>query len=176
MMKQTIKRVEDETKMKMFRRNPEDAYLLMNMRAPSSRDEFVSWNYVQKILYRPVKAHLYLVSPYICIFNTPEKEIEFYDAEGNYSYKLSLQVDKVNDGRWTMDIEIDRVTSSVYTTFLRNGSCSLYEIDPDNGNLKKRLTLTHPFPEKIRVYNNWVYYLFDVSAEADNKVLFRQKL
>ena len=174
--RKTIARVEDEKKIKMTRRNQEDASLLMSMRPPDSRDDFVTWNYVHKILYRPVKAQLFVIGNYTAIFNNPDRQVEFYDNQGNFSYKLALQVEKINDGRWTQDIVIDRTSDKIYTTFLRNGTCTIYEIDPNNGNLKKRLSLTHPFPEKIRVYNGWVYYLYDESAEADNKMMFRQKL
>ena len=176
MMKQTLTRVGDEEKLKMKRRNNEDAYLLRIEKPPDSRENFVTWNYVHKILYRPVKAMLYQVGQYTCIFNTPGRQVEFYDHAGNFSYKLLLQVEKVNDGRWTQDVEIDKTSDKVYTTFLRNGTCTLYEINLNNGGLIRRLSLEHAYPEKVKVYNGWVYYLYDLSADADNKMLFRQKL
>ncbi|MEI6436306.1 MAG: carboxypeptidase-like regulatory domain-containing protein [Bacteroidota bacterium] len=176
MMQQTLAHVTDEEKLKMQRRNNDDAYLLMSARPPESRNDFVTWNYVHKILYRPVKAMLYQIRLYTCIFNNPEKQVEFYDQSGNFSYKLSLQIEKVNDGRWSQDIEIDKTSDKVYTTFLRNGVCTVYEINLNNGVLIKQLSLQHAFPEKVRIYNGWVYYLYDLSSDADNKMLFRQKL
>ncbi|MEI7498908.1 MAG: carboxypeptidase-like regulatory domain-containing protein [Bacteroidota bacterium] len=172
-VKQVIAQVTDEKKMKMLRRNPEDASFLMNNGHPDSREEFVSWNYVHKILYRPIKTALYKIGNFICIFNIPKREVEFYDMEGNYSYKLALKIDNVNDGRWTGDVLIDERSEKVYTTFVSNGQYSLFEIYLNSGILKKRLTLFHYFPEKIRVYNDFVYYLYDVSSDPDNKMLFR---
>jgi hypothetical protein len=176
LMQKTISRVGDEKKLKMKRRNPEDAYFLMSARPPESRDDFVTWNYVHKVLYRPVKAMLYQVGSYMCIFNNPEQQVEFYDHEGNFSYKLSLRIEQVNDGRWTQEITIDKFSEKVYTTFLRNGVCTIYRIDLNSGILIRQLSLVHPFPEKVRINNGWVYYLYDLSAEADNKMLFRQKM
>jgi hypothetical protein len=174
--KQTITHVKDEKRMKMFRRNSDDAALLMQATQPISRDDFVTWNYVHKILYRPIKTALYKIGSFICIFNTPDRQMEFYDSGGNFSYKLALKINLVNDGRWTSDILTDGHTEKVYTTFISNGQYGIYEIDLNSGILIKRLTLFHYYPEKIKVYNNFVYYLYDVSADPDNKMLYRQKL
>jgi len=176
LLKSPIARITDEKKMRMLRRNAKDAQLLESSVQPDSRDDFVTWNYIHKILYRPVKTALYRIGEFTCILNTPDRQIEFYDFEGSFSYKLALRVDRVRDGRWTNDIVIDEVTKKVYTTFISNGQCNLYQIDLNSGDLKKRLTLFHDFPEKVRVYDSSVYYLYDVPGEQDNKMLFRQKL
>ncbi len=174
--KQAITQVKDEKKMKMVRRNADEAALLMQDRPPISRDDFVTWNYIHKILYRPIKTVLYKFGNFICIFNTPDRQIEFYDSQGNFSYKLALKTDRVSDGRWTGDILIDEQTEKAYSTFVSNGQYGLYEIEINTGVLKKRLILFHYFPEKIRVYKDYVYYLYDEPADPDNKMLYRQKL
>ena len=175
LFKKTIAQVKDEKKMKMLRRNPQDAQLLGSELQPDSRDDFVTWNFVHKILYRPVKTSLYRIGEFTCIFNNPERQIEFYDHDGSFSYKLALKIENVNDGRWTNDILIDEQTRKVYTAFISNGRYSLYEIDLNSGILKKQLTLFHYYPQKVKVFNNFVYYLFDESGEPDNKMLYRQK-
>lgn len=172
----TISNVVDEKRMKMLRRNEGDAGLLWTTRQPDSHEDFVNWNYIHKILYRPIKTALYQIGSYICIFNTPERQMEFYDMEGNYSYKLALQTGLVEDGRWTAEILVDKYTGKVYTLFLRNGVCSLYRIDLNTGLLNKMLSMIYPFPSKVRVYKGFAYYLYDVPGSPDNKMLFRQRL
>lgn len=174
--RQILSVVEDREKMKMKRRNPFDSGMLNTSKPPSSREDFVTWNYVHKILYRPVKASLQLIGQYTCIFNAPDRQVEFYDAHGNFSYKLSLRVDQGRDGRWTEEIMIDKTDHRVYTTFFRNGRYALYEIDLNTGNFRFKTEPDHFYPEKIRVHNGWIYYLFDVDARADNKILFRRKI
>ena len=176
LLKNNISRITDEKKMKMLRRNAEDAQLLRNKTQPDGRDDFVTWNYVHKILYRPIKTALYRIGGYTCIFNTPDQLMEFYDISGNFSYKLALRINDVNDGRWSTDILTDETTEKVYTLFNRNGTCSVYEININSGVLKQRGSLPHLYPQKVRIYNGWVYYLYDVAGDADNKMLFRQKL
>jgi hypothetical protein len=174
--RRTVSTIVDQERAAMLRRNEEDAGLLWKTRQPDSRDDFVTWNYVQKILYRPIKSAIFRIGGYICIFNTPDRQMEFYDPEGNYSYKISIQSDKVNDGRWTTEIYIDEKTAKVYTSFLRNGSCSIYSINLNTGELKKRVTVLHAYPEKINIYNGYIYYLYDVAGDPDNKMLFKQRL
>jgi hypothetical protein len=170
-----IQQVTDRQKLRMKRRNSDDAMLLNSSHPPVSRDDFVTWNYVHKILYRPVKTKLYLSGMYVCIFNMPDKSVEFYDSLGNYSYKLRLLVDAVNVGRWTQEAEADPVTGKVYTFFNQGGRYTMYEINPDTGALTFRLTFDFVYPEKIRVYNGWVYYMYDKDSRADNKALYRQR-
>ncbi len=171
----SIAEVKDEKRLKMLRRNQDDAGLLWTTRQPDSHDDFVNWNYVQKILYRPIKTALYRIGSYICIFNIPERQMEFYDPNGNYSYKLALQISGVDEGRWTSEILVDEFSGKVYTLFLRGGTSSLYRIDLNNGGLKKMLTLMYPFPQKVRIYKGFVYYLYDEPGSPDNKMLYRQR-
>jgi hypothetical protein len=173
--RQSLSTVRDEKKAKMLRRNPDDLSLMLSG-IPNDRDLFVNWNWVHKILYRPVKSALYRIGSFICIFNIPERQIEFYDMKGAYSYKLALRIDEKIEGRWSDEITVDEVSGKAYTTFIRNGIFTLYEIDLNTGNLKKRLTIFHPYPEKIRMYSGYVYYLYDVPGSADNKMLYRQKI
>jgi len=173
--KQSLSIVRDEKKAKMMRRNPDDLSLLLSG-VPDDRESFTNWNYLHKILYRPIESALYKIGSFICIFNIPEKQIEFYDPKGAYSYKLALKIDEKNEGRWSSEFIIDEVLLKAYTTFIKNGTCFLYEINLNTGALKKVLTIFHPYPEKLRAFNGFVYYLYDLPGSADNKMLYRQRL
>ncbi len=175
LLKREIAQIRDEKKTKMLRRNADDAALLGSNMPPNSRDDFANWNYVHKILYRPIKTSLVRIGSYICIFNTPDRQIEFYDSVGNFSYKLTLNIDNLKDGRWSNDILVDETTEIVYTTFLKNGTCNVYTIDLNTGNLRKKLSIFHNFPEKVRVYGESVFYLYNIPGDPDNKMLYRQK-
>jgi len=186
-----IAQVRDEKKAKILRRNPEDAWRLMSASQPDQTGQKMSeykgeveaaniatieWYWVRKIAYPPIKSFLYRIGEFICIFNTPNKQMEFYDLEGNYSYKIELKTDHAGEGRWTNDILIDDVTLKVFTTYLKNGILNLYEIDLNTGMLKKILSSFHLFPQKLRISDNYLYYLYDDPISPDNKMLFRQRL
>ena len=186
-----ISQVRDEKKAKMLRRNQEDAWMLMNPAQPdqgsekmsesrenvtSMRNATVDWYWIRKIIYPPVKSFLYRIGEFICIFNTPNRQMEFYDLQGNYSYKIELRLHDAGEGRWTNDILIDGVTLKVYTTYLKNGTLGLYEIDLNTGELTRILSVFHLFPQKLRIFDNYLYYLYDDPQLPDNKMLFRQRI
>lgn len=183
--------VRDEKKARMLRRNPEDAWMLMSPGQPdqsaasvsessgdmkSAQNATAEWHWIRKIIYPPIKSFLYRIGEFICIFNTPNKQMEFYDLQGNYSYKIELKLPASGEGRWTNDILIDNITLKVFTTYLKNGLLSLHEIDLNSGELTKTITVEHLYPQKLRVFDNYLYYLYDIPVSPDNKMLFRQHL
>ena len=195
--RQVLTQVVDEQKMKMLRRNPEDTWSLISSQPDylpqvsdlgrdepdismeeldRFRKEFNAWNFTHKILYRPVKTALYKIDNFICIFNIPAQNLEFYDTDGNFSYKLKINVESIKDGRWSGDIFLDENQSKVYTTFLKSTGTGLYRIDLNTGDLHKMLMLIHPYPQKIRIHKDQVYYMYDVLGDPDNKTLYRQNL
>lgn len=194
--KQMLAQVLDEKKAKMLRRNPEDAWNLMSAHPDyfsmlndvereqmvsreelkEPRKEFDNWSFANKILYRPVKSALYKVNKFICIFNIPARQLEFYDTIGDFSYKLKLNVECIKEGKWSGDIFLDETQSKIYTTFLKSTGTGLYRIDLNTGDLHKILTLIHPFPQKLRIYKDKVYYLYDVLGDSGNRILYRQDL
>ncbi len=175
MQRSSLARVKDEKKLRMLRRDARESYLLSSRVQPDSREDFVTWNFVHKVLYRPVKSALFTTGGFVCLINIPDRQIEFYDSQGQYSCKLALQTEGVAPGRWTADIYPDEVTGKIYTTFLQNGTCHLCEVNIHTGELKKRASLFHVYPARMKVYDGWVYYLYDVAGNADNKMLYRER-
>jgi hypothetical protein len=172
----TLSTIEDSLKTRMLRRNPRDNSLLGQSVQPIGREDFVDWSYVHKILYRPVSTALYKFGDFICIFNTTDATIEYYDKEGAYAYKLKLMVKNVSDGTWTKEIYNDPSTSKVYTTFNADGYIHLYRIDMNTGELRNVFTLEHLFPEKIKFLKGYLLYLYHPAGSGKNRDLYRQRL
>lgn len=174
--KQYLSSFGDSARIKMLRRNPEDLSMLMRNRIPDLRDDFVNYSFTRKILYRPISSYLYRIGDYLCVFNTTDATIEFHHPDGTYSYKLRLATEKNTTGKWSKEILTDDTGKRVYTTFFRNGECFLYRLDLNNGELRHVLTLFHSFPEKLRIMNRYVYYLYSAPGAEGNKALYRQKM
>jgi len=191
--KKVLSKIQDEDKLKRLRRYNDEA-MFLNQSLPggklaetgtivsgvvsigNEREAFDEWNWVHKVLYRPIKTALYIIGDFICIFDVPKKELEFYDQEGNFSQKLRLNIDAVKEGKWSGNIYLDETQSKVYTTFDKSTGSSLYRIDLNTGDLHKTLTIKHPYPQKIKIYKDLIYYLYDVHGNPDDKTLFRQNL
>jgi hypothetical protein len=102
--------------------------------------------------------------------------MKFYDLEGNYYSELNLYIDDKIEGEWTKDIYIDQVKHHAFTSSLKNGFMTLYQVDLKNGSLYRVLKTTHSYPEKVMVYDGFLFYLYDKPWEGDEKYLYRQKL
>lgn len=174
--RQHLTNANDEERLKMLRRNPGDNSLLMMSRIPDGREALQEYVWVKKILYRPNTSTLHKIADIFCVFNTADYTLELYTLGGEFTSKLKLQVQAVNDGRWTTEIYIDDIEKRAYTSFLKNGRMTLYRIDLNNGDLKRIAGTPHMFPQKIKVHNNFLFYLYDLPGEGDNKHMFRQKL
>ncbi len=190
-VKRAIAQVTDEKKANMLIRNSEDAWFLMLFSQPEDNAAAVSetsanvlqaqaamvdWLWVKKIIYPPVKSFLYKIGDVICIFNIPDLQMEFYDLDGNFSYKVRLKMDPDVKGRWTYEILVDPVTLKVFTPYINSGMIDLYEIDLNTGDLSRVLSVYHPFPKKLIAYENYLYYIYNDRDLQNNTMLFRQHM
>jgi len=166
----------DEAKMKMLRRNRDDNALMMMSEIPDGREAFQQWNWVKKVLYKPNTSTLHKIDDMLCVFNTADYTLELYTLQGEFTSKLKLQVQQTNAGRWTTEIYIDDIDKKAYTSFIKNGKLTLYRIDLNTGELKRITSSRHMFPQKIKIHNSFLFYLYDIPGEGDNKHMFRQKL
>lgn len=174
--RQHLTNANDEEKLKMLRRNPDDNSLMMMSGIPDGREAFQEYVWVKKILYKPNTSTLHKIDDMLCVFNTADYTLELYTLGGEFTSKLKMQVQETRDGRWTTEIYIDKIEQKAYTSFLKNGRMTLYRIDLNNGNLRRIASTPHMYPQKVKVHNNFLFYLYDIPGEGDNKHMFRQKL
>jgi len=176
-VRQTISQLNDEAKSKMLRRNPDDYGMLLRERIPEGREAFEQWVWVKKILYKPNASALHRIDNLLCIFNTADYTLELYTLGGEFTSKLKMNIPEIrNEGQWTREIYVDQIDNKAYTSFLKNGKLTLLRINLQNGELKRVLTSTHAYPESIRVHYGYLYYLYDIPGNSDNKHVFRQKM
>jgi hypothetical protein len=173
--KQSFASVSDETKIMMLRKNPADLYLLLMESIPDSNNYMIEWAWVNKILYKPNKSVLYRIGDTISVFNTTDGTIDLYDLNGKFMKGLTMAIQEKNKGNWTKEIYIDHTIHLPYTSFLKNGKLTFYQIDLNTGALTRMLTASHVFPDKPRIHNNYLFYLYDLPGTGDNKQLCRQK-
>jgi hypothetical protein len=174
--RQNLSTIKDSSKLMMAKKNPGDWNLLLRKRIPEGREDFVSWSYVHKILYRPLSSCLFKIESQICVLNTSEHTIEFYQPNGTYSSKLLIKVNKSIEGKWSGELYIDEISSKVYTTFFKNGEYEVYRLNLNTGELIRRAKIDKLFPDKVCIHNGFIYFLFRENGVSMNVDLYRQKL
>jgi hypothetical protein len=174
--KRYINTVRDEAKLKLLHDNPMDYFYLMMDTIPGDAGQAAEWQWVKKILYRNNKSTLHRIGDFICIFNTADYTLALYTLSGEFTSKLKMPIEKIEDGKWTSEIYIDNMENKAYTSFRKGELYTIYRIDLNTGEVKRKLTTDHEFPQKIRVHNNFLFYLYTIPGKGDNKYLYRQKL
>jgi hypothetical protein len=153
-----------------------DYFYLMMDTIPGDAGQAAEWQWVKKILYRNNKSTLHRIGDFICIFNTADYTLALYTLSGEFTSKLKMPIEKIDDGKWTSEVYIDNMEKKAYTSFRKGELYTVYRIDLNTGELKRKLTTDHEFPQKIRVHNNFLFYLYTIPGKGDNKYLYRQKL
>ena len=184
--KQLLAAMGDEAKLKMLRENPEEyQYLIMREPPKNGMTEdgdilignVAAWQWLKKIVYKANTSSLHRIDDVLGVFNTTKYTLDLYTMNGLFFSKLKMPIRDITEGRWTTEIYVDNIDHKAYTSFLtKGGNFTLYQINLNTGDLKRELSAEQSFPQKIRVHRHFLFYLYDIPGEGDNKYLFRQKL
>ncbi|NTV82910.1 MAG: carboxypeptidase-like regulatory domain-containing protein [Bacteroidales bacterium] len=174
--KQYIASIADEENMKMLRHNPHDYYLLVMDTLPASSAEIIEWIWVNKILYKANASALKKIGDSLVVFNTADGTLHYYSMDGKFLSIICMPVLNKHGEKWTREIFFDEMAHLPHTTFMKNGRIHLYGINIKTGELHHELFSSHLFPQKIKIHNHYLYYLYDIPGIGDNKHLFRQKI
>ena len=128
---------------------------------------------------------------YIVFFNFAIDTIEIMNKDGKtlnfipvkFHKNIKLQSDTGNSiklsstrWRWGSMILSDEYSHEVYTIFLSNGMVRVQRVDLKTGKLNSGTVLPFPFPEKIRIYKGFAYFLVKRDGINDNWKLVKCKI
>ncbi len=152
---------------------------------PDQIDELLdanrSWKiqYFSKILCRPTYQPLKRIGDNLYLFNHLENKIIRFDLDGNELAEIPANYAKV-DKSWANEIIVNEEETRCFAKFINTGIVTLKEIDLETGRIKNTFKIEqHIFPEKIRIQNNEVYYLYrDYKKQDRNErcYLWKQKM
>jgi hypothetical protein len=129
----------------------------------------------QLIMLRPVYAPLICLKDTLVLFNFIESKIEKYDA-------TSIPIDENTicfhkDKSFSDELLVDAVDSKVYLLFCKNGLSTLKEVDVSNGKIVQTVSIpAFVFIEKIKIYDNVVYFLYKEKYNQEYKKLYKFKI
>jgi len=126
--------------------------------------------------YQPLCAPLVKINDTICIFNYVDSVIEFYSDSCRLIKETPISFH--NNRFWKRGIYVDDAKGKVYALFRKNGISTLKEISLKTGGLESSIVIPEfPFIEKIKVYNDNVYFLYTEHNEMNEfKKLYKMKI
>ena len=81
-----------------------------------------------------------------------------------------------NRSGWKKNIIQDKVTGAFYAVFESNGFSYLGLIDVTTGKILNKVKLAFKYVDKIRVNNNFVYYVYRPFESTQKKYLYKEQL
>lgn len=134
-----------------------------------------TWFY-ENILVKPTYNPLKQIRDSIFIFNHISDSVYVYNSNAELKRTFNIKYHYIKG--WKNEIIIDETKQSAYAKFINDGIVYLCKINLDNGNILNQYKLEHnTFPEKIKIKDNYAYYLYiDNTEYFPKKRLYRQKL
>lgn len=140
-----------------------------------ARDAHEQQLFYEVTLSNPVYHPLIQLNDSIYIFDHIHDSVFVYDQENklrrkffiNYHYKTG----------WKNELISDADKKNIYAKFIRSGITYLLKIDLITGKIEKEYKLNFPvFPEKIKIKNGYVYYLYRDKKDLSVTNVYRQML
>lgn len=139
---------------------------------------YIGANYfTQSIYYQEVYAPMFHRNDSIFIFNYPKDVLLIYSIDGNLKDSIPMYHHyHAKETGWKRNVIQDRVTGSIYTTYEKDGYCYLGLVNVKTGEISEKVKLSFRYVDKIRVHNNYVYYIYRPFESIQKKFLYKEKL
>ncbi len=179
----TIHQVEDKHVMSLFRSqykymSGRDKVMAMNMERELGVDREVIAGYMtgfhRDAYFKVPYAPLFVVRDTLCVFDHAAGRLHRFTTDLAPCGETSI-THHMERG-WRNGLSQDAATGTVYAMFHRNSRSILRAVDIHSGELGRSLTLTHPFPEEVRIHDGHAYYVYRPHGSTQRRTLYREAL
>ncbi len=143
-----------------------------------SAEVWVGANYfTQSLYYEEAYAPMFHRNDSIFVFDYSKDRLLIFNVFGDIMETVAIyhHYNPRKTG-WKKNVIQDRVTGSIFGVFEANGFSYLGLIDIKTGKIDKKVKLSFKYVEKIRVNNNFVYYIYRPFESLQRKFLYREQL
>ena len=147
----------------------EQAVFMFN--APENKLSFGDLlRFEEKFISKPSFQTLKILHDTIYYFNHLKSCIDIYSS--NLVLLKSLKVEYQNEKHWLPIILSDAIENKAYTIFKKGPKLSIAAINLFDGSVKELTVITKLFPQKIKINNGKLYFLYkNMSIERDKRIL-----
>lgn len=180
-----IRTICDSFTMELFRAcykylKPFDKLRALRMEQETGVDKEIYGAYMagfqNSLYFRPVYAPLFCINDTVIIFDPYSGKIFMHEVSGEPVDSVHTDFDKNQNGKFAQQILLDAVQHKFYATYKKSGKPFLREIRPDNGETGVAIRFYYNFPEKIKIHNGRVYYLYRSVDSGNTMHLFAEPI
>ena len=132
--------------------------------------------FTQSLYYEPVYAPLFLAQDTLYIFDYPKDMLRVFSIDGKLL--RSIPIFHHYHSRQTgfkKNLQQDRKTGQIYTLYEQEGHAYVGLVDLRTGMVTQKVKLAFRYVEKIRIYDNEIYYIYRPFESTQKKFLYKQK-
>lgn len=119
-------------------------------------------------------APLFVVDDVLCVFDhTTDRIRRFHRDRG---HERDVPIAYHHERGWDSCLLQDPASGAVHALFKRGPHTWLRHVDAGTGSMGDRMELTHPYPEAIRIYDGYVYYVYRPFGSLQHRTLYREAL
>jgi hypothetical protein len=139
---------------------------------------WVGANYfTQSLFYEEAYAPLFHRNDSLFIFDYAKDRLLIFSALGRILDTVNIYHHyNPRKSGWKKNLVQDKVTGAIYAIFEVNGFSYLGLINVRSGKIENRVKLTFKYVDKIRVNNNFAYYIYRPFESLQRKYLYREQL
>lgn len=143
-----------------------------------SAEVWVGANYfTQSLYYEEAYAPMFHRNDSIFVFDYSKDRLLIFNVFGDLVDTLAVYHHyNPRKSGWKKNVIQDKVTGAIYAVFELNGFSYLGLIDVNTGRIEKKVKLVYKYVDKIRVNNNFVYYIYRPFESLQRKFLYREQL
>lgn len=180
-----IVEIEDELMMELYRSEFKWVDVRTKIWAKEKENEtgidaeiWVGANYFTKsIYYEPLYAPLFHRNDSIFVFDYYKDRLYTYDFNGEKLDSIAIYHHyQPKKSGWKKQLIQDSQTGQLYAVFEKGGLTFLGIVDVATGDIYERIQLEYKYVEEVKVYNNFVYYIYRPFESAQKKYLYKEKL
>jgi hypothetical protein len=133
--------------------------------------------FTQSLYYQEAYAPLFHRNDSLFIFDYAHDQLCIYSSYGEALKTVPIYHHyNPNRSGWKKQIIQDKVTGALYAIFEMNGFSYLGLIDISTGKISNKVKLAFKYVDKIRVNNNFVYYVYRPYESTQKKYLYKEQL
>lgn len=178
--------VTDEPLMELYRAqykyvDGHDKVLAMNAEIQTGIDKEIwvaIWTgFPNSIYYHQLYAPMFIKEDTILIFDHYTNKMYRFNSENEPIDSIDISYHIASDKRdWEELLLKDAETNAIFSVFLRGGKYYLKELNTSTGEVKKVYRLTYKYPERLKVKDNYAYYIYRPFESPQKKFLYKERL
>jgi hypothetical protein len=133
--------------------------------------------FTKSLYYEPVYAPLFLSNDTLYIFDYPKDMLRVYTTDGRLLRSIPIfHHYHAKQSGFQKNLQQDRKTGKIYTIYEQEGHFHVGLIDLKTGVVVQKVKLAFRYVEKVRVYDNQIYFVYRPFESTQKKFLYKQKI